>query len=265
MFAATAMIASCSKNDYRPETDPVPTREDLKISLTGKWAVPSGVISPLIPTSTSTEAAGGAQTDEAGPVTVPTYVEFFSDSTFLLVYENHIMRYGSYTTKSADSLNIEFFGSAGGIRIKDNKLEFRFTEEYSKKVANITATKQGVVGTDERTGNISRKWYMQKEEGYREYYSEIIDSVNIRYSNYGTVLAEYYAGTVRQETVLRQWQWVSNGTKLIWTDPASPGSEPVQITVRELGKTVLKTTEMVELNSDNPGPEELKVNFIPVK
>ncbi|NML22253.1 hypothetical protein HHL16_15320 [Pseudoflavitalea sp. G-6-1-2] len=258
LATAAALIASCSKSDSTPKPDT--SREDLKVNLTGKWTVPTSVLEQLIPTTASTG------TDEAPASSTTTFVEFFADSTYVVAYTNYPIAYGKYVTVSGDSINIDGFGFAGGIRFNGNKIDFRLTEEDSKRTVPVTTTKEPVLATDERTGNINQKWYILKEENWQESYPETADSINVRFSNYGTMVMEGYKDKGLAMLQVNNWKWhATESGKFQIYNQRDLNAPPAVMTVRELSKTSLKISQWYEWDNTHPGDDEMKLNMRPAK
>lgn len=253
MLAVTAaLFASCSKSDSpKPDT----SREDLKVSLTGKWSIPNSTFPSAAVTGTGTHEGL-----PAGPA--PTFFEFFADSTYVLVYNNSVWEAGKYNTVTSDSIRVEGIGVAGNIRFNGNKLSFRLTQGEGNNILPVNATKEPVVANDERTFNISQKWYVLKEDQWQETYEEGLDSVNVRFSNYGTYLLEGYAGQQLETMAAYTWKWhPAESDKLQLT--TRNGTHDVS--VRELSKNSLKISEWYEWDNTHEGVEEMKLNMRPAK
>lgn len=280
LLASFAFLFSCSKDDNNGPSNQEQAAE-LQASIAAKWELDPAAIESLLSKNVVTQPVtvnsfvkvlkgslnNNVQTDDVNPgpgTPILTFVEFYSDSSFIISNNGSLLLEGKFKAVSGDSILLTPLGSLGGIKIVDGKLEGRLHADELQKSVIIIGTKAAVITESARTTLFCREWYLAREEDYEDAYDDYTDYLTIRISNNGTYLVKLYKDNELQEALVQGWKWYDNDETKFHYFPLDNPQVLGTVTVRDLTKDVLKATEYY--NSDGiPGDETFNWTFYPVK
>jgi hypothetical protein len=285
LLAGMTLLFSCSKNDDDPVTPPDTTKEEaqkLQKDVQGKWlfntdielgrkAISSegrksqrSLMGRALPQQVETNGTAGT-TGVTGDV--PGFIEFTSDSSYIIYDENQQVYTGKFEAKSGDSIVLSGIGYLTGITINNGKMDFKLFYSATSKTITIATNKAAAIPVDDRTTLLTKgPWYITKEEsgadmigseeweidGNGQEVSYIIDSVSFLISNNGTYLVQIFSGKKLKNASMANWKWHSKqADKFVYAwdnEPFDEENNDIQIT--ELTATSLKVTEAWDSNGD---------------
>lgn len=282
LLASCAIIFySCSKDDNNDPPNNQVEAEKLQASIAAKWQLDPAALEPLLPKNVVTPPVSAnnflrafrgslnnnIETNDANPgsgTPILTFAEFYSDSSFIVSYNGVLLLEGKFKAVSGDSILLTPYGSLGGIRIVDGKLEGRLHANELQKTVNIIGTKAAGVTETARTTLFCREWYLAREEDYEQAYDAYTDSLTIRISNNGTYLVKLFKNKEVVKALVQGWKWYDNNETKFYYFPLDYPQDLGTVTIRDLTRDALKATE--SYNSDDiPGDETYNWTFYPVK
>lgn len=284
LLAGMTLLFSCSKNDDDPiVTDPVKeAAEKLQAAVQGKWLfgtdislgrIASGAHGkksaksllgrplPQQVETNGTTGTSGTTGDVAG------FIEFTSDSTYIIYDENQKVYTGKFEAKSGDSIVLSGIGYLTGISITSDKMNFKLYYVAGNKTITITSNKAAAIPADDRTKLLSKgPWYITTEESGTELIgsedweldengnevSYIVDSVTFLMSNNGTYLVQFFSGRKLKEADMANWKWHSTKSdRFVYAWDNEPfDEEDNDVQINELTANSLKITEGWDSNGD---------------
>jgi hypothetical protein len=269
--AAVVCLAACSKDDSPKKDSPANV---LYSKVLGKWSFGGVVIearkkpvekgSPLsrkLSSGLAKEADMGAG-----------FIEFLSDSSYFIYDAAGNVFSGQFSPKDSTSISLGAFGSISNISFAEKNIGFLLTYNGGKTLT-IEANKAEPIVMDDRSKLLCRTWYVTKEEageallGWEFEYNDnghvdsvYIDSVGIQLTGSGTYIVQTFSKKVVQSAEMANWKWDATKSDrfLYWWGNDVPNPETDFVTVRELTSSVLKTSELMDLNGDGiTQPDEL--------
>lgn len=283
LLAGMTLLFSCSKNN--DDTTPPSGNEaakKLQQDVQGKWLFSTDVqlgrkaishqgrqfqrslLGRPLPQQVETNGTTGT-TGVAGDV--PGFIEFTSDSTYIIYDENQKVYTGKFEAKSGDSIVLSGIGYLTGIKITDGKMDFKLFYTAGNKTITIAANKAAAIPADNRTALLCKgPWYLTKEAngadiiGVEDWeidengneVSYIVDSLSFLMSNNGTYLVQTFSGGKLKEANMANWKWHSTQSDRFvyaWdNEPFDEEDDDVQI--NELTAERLKFTEGWDGNDD---------------
>lgn len=281
LLAGMTLLFSCSKNDDDPAPDPdKEAAQKLQKDVQGKWLFSTDIVIGRVAASTQgkkpqrsllgrslpQQVEPNGTTGTTGDV--PGFIEFTSDSTYIIYDENEKVYTGKFEAKSGDSIVLSGIGYLTNISITSDKMNFKLYYTAGNKTITITSNKAAAIPADNRTTLLSKSpWYITKEEsgadwiGSEEYEYDgngnptpyTIDSVTFLMSNNGTYLVQIFSGGKVKEASMANWKWHStkaNAFVYAWDgEPFDEERNDVDIT--ELTAERLKLTESYDSDGDD--------------
>lgn len=190
------------------------------------------------------------------------FLEFLSDSTYLIYDSEGSFYSGKFDVKDGTSIDLKNFGSLSDIKFSQGKIDFKISYSSPAKTIHIAANKADKVASDNRTTNLSRNWLLTKEasgdyvyEHGTEVYNEetddwetlYFDKLTILFSQSGTYLVQYYKNGVLLSAEVANWKWHSTDSKFIyWWDTYPEDEDESSVEVLELTNIRLKLLETFE-------------------
>ncbi|QEC43394.1 hypothetical protein FSB84_17460 [Pseudobacter ginsenosidimutans] len=179
------------------------------------------------------------------------FVEFYSDSIYIVSIDGYLLVEGKYKAVAADSILLSSLGSLGGIKITDNKLEGRLHYTELDISVPITGLRTAAISTSEKTKLFSRHWYIAREEDYSKNFGEEVDSMTVRISSSGTYYARIFFQKQLLESKVMKWNWIGTGeSKFGYSDPSDQDNTG-EVTIRELTADLMRTSEWLDRNGDD--------------
>ncbi|UYQ94326.1 hypothetical protein MKQ68_04375 [Chitinophaga horti] len=264
--AAAVMFTACSKDD-KPTPKPDGGATYVYTKVQGKWLFGEEVIIPTGKKAADSKSGlfgkrGNAQGKEASAIV--SFVEFLSDSTFLVVDAMGATFKGSFTAKDSTTIDLKDFGTISGISFTEGKINFKLT--YKDQQIVVAANKAPQIAADDRNKLICRTWYLTKEEdggdafeGDAVYddngeiigYENVPDSITFQATLSGTYMIQFFANKQLLDADVANWKWhASANTFQYWWGNQEPSEDENLVIIRELTKDVLKITESDDYNQD---------------
>jgi hypothetical protein len=231
LFLLSVLMYACSKKS--DDVEPVPGNGSSKITLqsdvVGKW---------MIETPNARKAEKGA------------FIEFLSDSTYIIYNLTPSAVSGKYKATSNTEITLDKFGSITEAKITKGKISFKIA--YSGVTVLVSGTKSNAVDVSDKTKQLSHIWSLNNEgDGMivfvseDDYYGKQIEKLTIRFSPSGTYLVQMYnKGEVFRSDMIN-WKWHSSKSDRIvyWKEGQTANDEVNNIIITEITNKVLKTTE----------------------
>lgn len=286
LLAATSLLYSCSKNDDN-DSGPDISAEAAKLQkdVEGKWGFSNISLEGAVTTNGkglskhsllnlpkrsygqlgNTALNGSTGLDDVESTV--GYIEFLSDSTYLLYDSEGRFFSGKFRAQTGDSILLGSFGALGGISFSNGTLHFKVYYNAGARSVTITANKAAAVAANERNAPLCRNWYVTREEdgealfGDDEYYDETLheyvpytlDSLTLRMTSSGTYITQSFDDKgILRDVEVGNWKWHSTQPDrfvLFWDDEA-PDEENDFLIIREVSSSVLKLQELVDANND---------------
>lgn len=280
LLAGMTLLFACSKsNDDPPATDP--TKEaaaKLQKDVQGKWHIDGNINvgrvaqpqrATVLRTLTGRVKPQQVQTNGTSGTDAPpmkAFIEFNSDSTYIIFDDNQKVYTGKFEAKTGDSISLAGFGYLTGIAIESSKLTFKLHYSATSKTISITSNKAEPVKANDRTTLFCQHpWYVTTEAdgaemlNYEDWeyvdgkeVSYIVDSITITMSKNGTYLIQQFSKSKLKRAEMARWQWHSTKADHFaynWDDrDFDEENNVVQIT--ELTSSVLKVIEKGDDNGD---------------
>jgi hypothetical protein len=234
-FALLAMISLACTKDHVVIPDPETPSETLKLQtkVLGKWLV---------------ELTGGRTTSSNA------FMEFMSDSTYIIYNITETVGVGHYEAVSEESLKLEGFGTISAIQFDQTKISCVLS--VPNKDISITGIREAEVMLDERTKLFARSWALTNlEDGGPLLTSD--EDPNIKFdmdfvfSANGTYLNVLkYKGEV-SPGVTGNWKWHSTlSDRVVWWRDGEAIDENQNLLIRELTPNFLKLTAKADNELD---------------
>ena len=294
MMAAMPLFFACKKsNNDGQNNGPDPAAKKLQADIVGKWQIPS--LSLTGPTAfhngivtRSTNHLGLKTFTKPHNITVngiqpagggglgAGYIEFLSDSTYMIYDSQGNFTQGKFNALTGDSISLSNFGSLGGIKLGSSTLDFKLHYSAGSGTVTISANKAPAVASDSRTALLCRSWYLTNADAggdiigstdsyynpaTQQYEDYTIDSLTFVITTSGTyIVQQFNKGTLKNADVAN-WKWHSTQSDRFvyyWdNDPIDEAHD--YVIIRENTKTILKLSEIDEENNN----EELKYTLLP--
>ena len=290
MMAAMPLFYACKKSnggDPGKDPDQLAAAKKLQNDVTGKWLMgnisltsPNAFHNGLVTRTSSFKHIGQKTRTGQGNVAVTGlddpgtggtntgYIEFLSDSTYLIYdSEGHLFQ-GKFNAVTGDSISLGKFGSLGGIKLADNKLDFKLYYAAGSKTVVISGNKAPAITADSRTALLCRSWYLTNADygstiigSTNEYYNEstqqyesfTVDSLSFVITTSGTYIVQEFEKGILKTADVANWKWhssIANRFVYYWDDQPVNEDEDY-ILIRENTTGVLKLSEFYDDNGDN--------------
>ena len=304
LMAVTPLFYSCSKSNGDNEDKDAARKaaaKKLQTDVTGKWYTPDiSLTSPsafhnaivtrpyhslksltrLRTATTPRNVEVTGLTPAGGGGTNTAYIEFLSDSTYMIYDSEGHFSQGKFNAVAGDSISLGTFGSLGGIKLADGKLDFKLYYAAGSKSVTLSANKAPAVSTDSRTALLCHPWYLTKEDyggtligSEDEYYNETtqqyeaytIDSLSFVITTSGTYIVQTFQKGVLKTADVANWKWhssIANRFVYYWDDQPFDEANDF-VVIRENTTAVLKLSEFED--DGNQGTNELKYTLLPAR
>jgi len=303
IMAAMPLYYACKKSngsDPGNGPDPSPAAKKLQTDVTGKWqtanlslTAPTGFHNGIITHSSSVIHFGQKMHTKPGNVAVTGldqpesggtntgYIEFLSDSTYLIYDSAGRFFQGKFNAVTGDSISLGKFGSLGGIKLADGKLDFKLYYSGSSKTVTISANKAPAITADSRTTLLCRSWYLTNvdaggtiigstgeyyNESTQQYESFTIDSLGFFITTSGTYIIQQFEKGILKSADVANWRWhssIANRFVYYW-DNQPVDEENNYVVIRENTTAELKLSEFYDGDGDDI-KEEYKYSLLPTK
>lgn len=283
LLAGMTLLFSCSKNDDNPLTDPInEAAQKLQKDVQGKWLFSSDIsigrvsvgsqgkksaISllgrhlPLQVEPNGTAGTNGTLGD------VPGFIEFTSDSSYIIYDENQKVYTGKFEAGSGDSIVLKGIGYLTNIVINGEVMNFKLYYAAGNKTITITSNKAAAIPADNRTSVLCKgSWYITPEEsgaeilGSEDYELDdngepiwyTVDSATFTISTNGTYLIQTFSAGKLKVADMANWKWHSTKSdRFVYAWDNEPfDEENNDVLINELTATSLKLTESYDSNGD---------------
>lgn len=286
MAAAISLLCACSKDKGNDDSDPLKeAARQLQTTIVGKWefqnislegAPKLNQIAVAVKDRHRLNGIVLSGTDPGGPGNSTGYIEFLSDSTYMLYDSEGRYFQGKFQANTGDSISLAGLGSLGGIKLADGNLDFKLYYSAGSKSIVVSGNKAASIPMDTRTTQLCRAWYLTREadgeeafEDSEEYNEETqqyepyqIDSLGLIMTTSGTyIVQEFFAGKLLYAEVAN-WKWHSTKSDRFvyyWYNE-EPDEDRDYIIITELNSTVLKAYE--EWDDDNDGTIDTEWNYV---
>ena len=278
LLAGMTLLFSCSKNDDNA-TDP--TQEaaaKLQKDIQGKWLFSTDIVigrKAIRAVNYTNRSMFGRPTHEEVTVnsvngttsSMPGFIEFNSDSTYIIFDENGQVYTGKFESKTGDSIVLSGIGSLSGISISGSTLNFKLFYQKDNKTITITSNKAPEVPASDRTTLLCQHaWYIADEASGADWIGETgvefdeqgnetvytIDSVGFIMSKSGTYLVQEFGSGKLRAARMANWKWHSTKADYIaysWEDGVFD-EENHRAQIAELTATKLKIVEGYDEDGD---------------
>ncbi|TDE08288.1 hypothetical protein [Dyadobacter psychrotolerans] len=239
LFAFALLFQSCSKDSKdMPQPETPNEKGKLQSDIVGKWIIQS--------------SSGRTTADEA-------FLEFLSDSTFLVYNVSQTLATGKFNAISATEISLDKFGSIKEIKISQDKISLKLT--YSAKTLTITANKSAAVDTSDKTKLLSHLWSLTADQDgasiltNNSQWEKPVDKVTFLFTSSGTYLAQIFSKGEVFESQTINWKWHSTKSDrlVFWTMGSTLNEERDYVIIRELTTSTLKT---LEYHKDDNGVDQ---------
>lgn len=295
MMAAMPLFFACKKSNNDGQNNGTdPAAKKLQADVVGKWQIPN--LSLTVPTAfhngivtRSTSAKfPGLKNAKTHNITVDGikpaggggsgigYIEFLSDSTYMIYDSEGNFTQGKFNALTGDSISLSNFGSLGGIKLGNSTLDFKLHYSGSSTTVTISANKAPAVASDSRTALLCRSWYLTNADAggdiigstdsyynpatqQDEYYT--IDSLTFVITTSGTYIVQQFNKGILKNADVANWKWHSTQTDRFvyyWDDEPFDEAHDYVI-IRQNTTTILKLSEIDEEDNNN----ELKYTLLP--
>lgn len=271
--AVSLLVCACSKksdNDNNPGPDPNPGANNntaalnrLYANLQGKWGFSNIILqarqSAAIKASTKFNRMGGLHIQARAADDKTGYIEFTTDSTFLLEDGEGKYYTGKYSLKDSTTAELKGLGTLTKINFSQNAISFTLNYGANGAItAAVTGTKATAVATDDRTKSLCRLWYLTAEENGKDFIGQeteiydqngnlvetfILDSLTYRATIYGTYVVEQYSKKVLKQSSVMNWKWHPTNSErfLYWDSNYDQGGG--EVLIRSFKDNVLKLSD----------------------
>ncbi len=271
-LSASLFFIACSKKGSGTEENPQdPAIAQLYKTIQGKWEfdVPTSLGRKEKQTSTSKRfstfllpVVDQSFVVKRGGDAVNGFIEFLSDSTFILSDEEMNVFTGRFTVKDGATISLAGFGEISEIKFTQNVINFIVSYSSPNKKITIKANKAAAITLDDKTKMLTRNWLLTDEKDGKEIYDEGIetnpdgnemqpvDKVTLLLSSSGTYLVQFFYANKLISAEVANWKWHrTDANKFVYwweEEPTSQEEDDFSITVVRLTNSLLETSERYE-------------------
>ncbi|WEK35475.1 MAG: hypothetical protein P0Y53_23535 [Candidatus Pseudobacter hemicellulosilyticus] len=280
------LLTSSMNNDPDPKK-PLAAAE-LQKNIQGKWlfrglslegmSAPSAVSSTIHHSFTplanrfhlqlnGTIVDAGLPTREAKSGT--GFIEFLSDSTYMIYDAGGRFITGSFHAETGDSISLNCFGSLSSINMADGNLQVRICHSGKLPPVLVSGTKEAPLPEEERTAILCRNWYLSTEGNGDDVLGESLymtekgrlqtffqDSIACAFTPSGTFLMQRFEKGVLKSAGIANWKWhPTEPNRFIYYRYDKPIDDNRSARLKELNPVLLKMQELVDENEDGMDEE----------
>lgn len=257
--AATLVFFACSKDKDDDTTPEIPENgaSALYVKALGKWTFGDLVLQDRKAAIPKTRK-GFAFAREAGDDNVG-FIEFLSDSTYLLTDTQGHFFTGKFSAKDSTTISLGTYATLSGITFAQSGINFRLTYIASNQSISITAVKAAAIPASDSTALLCRNWYLTRNESGDNFYSNErsdtagVDSLCVQMTASGTYMVQGFHNKVLVEADVMNWRWHSSKRNYFvywYPEEIVLNEDDNSVLVRELNKNVFKAFEKDDLNND---------------
>lgn len=207
LLLSLGFLFSCKKDDATIKVIVPEEKPTLFEQIQGKWNVDVEFV-PRI----SKPVPGKLPDFSAKVQDVPTVtsIEFFGDSTYILVFNQYRAYTNKFTVKDSSTLSFTEFGDVSDIKVSSDSISFTFS--YYDVPVSVKAAKSAKFNVPDNKKALLKEWILTREEDGAVYYGNADENTQITYlfTSSGTFGVKYSS---LEEYYLYALNWKEHNTK----------------------------------------------------
>ncbi|MGN6437016.1 MAG: hypothetical protein ACTHMM_10805 [Agriterribacter sp.] len=196
LFLSLSVFFSCKKDD-NPTPTPPPEEPTVFERVQGRWDA------EVEPPARSSNPAVSPKNQDMPHI---SSVEFFSDSSYILVFDHYRVYTGKFTVTDSTAFNFADFGAITNLKLSDDSISFSCMYDEDLPVS-VKAAKvdEIVVSADKKP--LLKTWVLSEDEDgaelYQEHYVPQGEKITMQFTASGTFLTRFG----NDDKQMRNWKW----------------------------------------------------------
>lgn len=248
LLLSVSFFFSCKKDDApKPVIPEEKTPPSLFEQVKGKWSVNIKPVTRVSNPFTGKLSGYSAKTSFMPRV---SSIEFFSDSTYLLSFEQYKAFTGKFSVKDSNTLKFTEFGDISDIKVSGDSISFSFT--YLDIPLSVKAARFANVNVPADKKTLLKEWVLTREEDGAGYYENAGEDAEIScfFTLSGTYITKSPLGD-GYSLYAKNWNWIPGKSNaiILYTGANTTGDYSEYIKIAELSSTSL-TLQKIKIEKE---------------
>ncbi|MFT3750288.1 MAG: hypothetical protein QM768_18365 [Agriterribacter sp.] len=199
LLFSLSFFFSCKKDDNPSLSTPEPA---LFEKVQGKWAADIELPRRISKPSGREFFQPSKKVQDIGNI---SSVEFFSDSSYILTFNQYYAITGKLSVKDSTSFELSTIGTVSDLKVVGDSISFNCT--YYDIPMTVKAARVGTVAIDNNKKAILKNWQLTAEEDGADFFEDSHaspDNISFFFSPAGTFLLKYSAGN---QSYAQAFEW----------------------------------------------------------